>query len=82
MPKCNFNKVALHEWFPVNLLHIFRTPFPKDTSGRLLLKNKPSKSNQKSCFNLGVASGFLNQCSQIPEIPSRKGQYFRLKNSS
>ena len=22
---------------PVNLLHIFRTPFPKNTSGRLLL---------------------------------------------
>ena len=23
--------------FPVNLLHIFRAPFPKNTSGRLLL---------------------------------------------
>ena len=28
MPKCDFNKV--------NLLHIFRTPFPKDTGGWLL----------------------------------------------
>ena len=42
MPKCDFNKVALqitlrHGCFPVNLLHIFRTPFPKNTSGWLLL---------------------------------------------
>ena len=29
-PKCDFSKVAL--------LHIFRTPFTTDTSGRLLLK--------------------------------------------
>ena len=42
MPKCDFNKVALqitlrHGCSPVNLLHIFRTPFPKNTSGWLLL---------------------------------------------
>ena len=42
MPKCNFNKVAIeialrHRCSPVNLLHIFRTPFPRKTSGRLLL---------------------------------------------
>ena len=46
MPKSNFNKVALlcnfieialrQECSPVNLLHIFRTSFPKNTSGRLL----------------------------------------------
>ena len=41
MPKCDFNKVELtprHEFYPVNLLQIFRTPFLKNTSGRLLLK--------------------------------------------
>ena len=53
MPKCDFNKVALHgcspvnlmleitlqyECSPVNLMHVFRTPFPKNTSGRLLRK--------------------------------------------
>ena len=39
MPKCDFNKVALrHGHSPVNLLHIFRTPFLKNTSGRLLLQ--------------------------------------------
>ena len=29
---------AFVKFSPVNLLHIFRTPFPKNTSGRLLLK--------------------------------------------
>ena len=35
----NFIEIALrHGYSPVNLLHIFRTPFPKSTSGWLLLK--------------------------------------------
>ena len=46
MPNYDFNKVAKqfikitlrHGCSPVNLLHIFRTPFPKNTSGQLLLK--------------------------------------------
>ena len=33
MPKCDFNKWCS----PVNLQHIFRIPFPKNTPGRLLL---------------------------------------------
>ena len=44
MPKCNFNKVAKHAeialrhgYSPANLLHIFRTPFLKNTSEGLLL---------------------------------------------
>ena len=53
MPKCNFSKfVAIinvlinvsiisvtfrHGFSPVKLLHIFRTPFPTNTSGGLLL---------------------------------------------
>ena len=37
----NFIEIApRHEDSPVNLLHIFRTPFYKDTSGRLLLMNE------------------------------------------
>ena len=44
MPKCDFNKVASnfieialrHGCSPVNLLHIFKAAFPKNTSGRLL----------------------------------------------
>ena len=35
---CNFIEIALrHGCSPVNLLHIFRAPFIKNTSGRLLL---------------------------------------------
>ena len=35
---CNFIEIALrHGCSPVNLQHIFRTPFTKDISGRLLL---------------------------------------------
>ena len=45
MRTCNFNKVPFsfieiilwHECSPVNLLHIFRTAFPNNTSERLLL---------------------------------------------
>ena len=37
MPNCDFNKVAKHGYSPVNLLHSFRTPFLKNTSGGLLL---------------------------------------------
>ena len=39
MSKCDLNKVALqHGCSPVNLLHIFRTPFTQSTSGWLLLQ--------------------------------------------
>ena len=42
MPKCDFSKVAIeitlwHGCSPINLMHIFRTPFLKNTTGRLLL---------------------------------------------
>ena len=37
----NFIEIALrHGCSPVNLLHIFRTPFPQNTSGGLLLKKR------------------------------------------
>ena len=51
MPKFDFDKVVLrckvtllkiilwHGYSPVNFLHIFRTPFPKNASGGLLLTN-------------------------------------------
>ena len=42
MAKCDFNKVIeitlQHVCSPVNLLHIFRAPFPKNAFVRLLLK--------------------------------------------
>ena len=39
IPKCDFNKVAKNWCSPVNLLHIFRTPFRKNTYGGLLLNS-------------------------------------------
>ena len=39
----NFIEITLrHRWSPVNLLHIFRIPFTKITSGWLLLENVES----------------------------------------
>ena len=63
MPKCDFNKVAkLQSNFneitlrqgcsSENLVHIFRTPFLNNTSGRLLLKllfSTSSVSNELQC---------------------------------
>ena len=41
----NFIEISLqHGCFPVNLLHIFRTPFYKNTYGRLLLQKAPPPS--------------------------------------
>ena len=36
---CNFIEIAVRRGCSVNLLHIFRTPFLKNTPGRMLLKN-------------------------------------------
>ena len=60
MPKCDFNKVAkelyrnrtLHECSSVNLLHIFRTPFLKNASGRLLLNIGTVNAIQKKLVYL------------------------------
>ena len=75
MPKCDFNKVASnfteialrHGCSPVNLLHIFRTPFHKNISGWLLL------SFISYCFNNN------SQCnSDIPVNHHAKGLFLVL----
>ena len=54
MPKCdlcNFIEIALrHGCSPVNLLHIFRTPFPSNTSGWMLLYVNCSFINWHHCI--------------------------------
>ena len=68
MPRCDLNKVALlcnlieialwHGCSPVNLLHIFSTPFLKNTSGWLLLPNLMTKlsisefDSNMQCFRI------------------------------
>ena len=50
MPKSDFNKAACNfieialqrECYPVNFMHIFRTPFYNNASVRLLLNSKKS----------------------------------------
>ena len=43
---CNFIEIALrHGCPPVNLLRLFRTPFSKNTSGRLLLSTSTQNCN-------------------------------------
>ena len=51
---CNFIEIALwHGCFPVNLLHIFRAPFLKNTSEWLLLKLANSYSNLLTAVHSG-----------------------------
>ena len=55
MPKCDFNKVAFlitrrYGCSPVTWLHIFRTPFPKNPSGGLLLKVPAYSSETNESF--------------------------------
>ena len=51
MSKCDFNKVAKqlrHGYSPVNLVHIFRAPFPRNTT--LALSLHCSKCLMNSVF--------------------------------
>ena len=66
MPKCDFNKVAIeitlrHECSPVNLLHIFRTPFPKNTSGGLLLDIPRKRFSESPILVIGVCLKFFSE---------------------
>ena len=49
---CNFIEITLrHECSSVNLLHIFRTRFPQNTSGGLLLRNSVNQITKLSEHN-------------------------------
>ena len=48
----SFIEITLrHGCSPVNLLHVFRKPFVKNTSGRLLLKNNDKDDDQYLCWS-------------------------------
>ena len=62
MPKCDFNNgiTLRHGCFPVNLLDIFITPFPKNTYGGLLLMTATSHDNNAALpINPFHASSFF-----------------------
>ena len=60
MPKCDFNKVILQlGCSPVNLLYIFRTPFPGNTSGWLLLNVGPYAELVSGKLHLAENTVFL-----------------------
>ena len=60
-----------HGCSPVNLLHITRTPFPKNTSVRLLLKMPRKKISKTICIELIEIKMYKNEYfihNQIPII--------------
>ena len=75
MPKgdfCNFIEIALwHGFSPVNQLHIFRTPFFKNTSGELLLE-----------WLLCAVSEFRETCRVLEENFLGAGLYFSAVQNS
>ena len=67
MPMCNATLlksiVLWHGCSSVNLLHIFRTPFPRNISGWLLLYllQRYSFKNDEKCFLFYLQSPFRSQ---------------------
>ena len=58
MPKCLIIEITLrHGCSPVNLLHILRIPFPRNTSRWLLLK---SQTHMKETIKHGLAKGEIS----------------------
>ena len=77
MPKCDFNKAASnfieitlgHGCSPVNLLHIYRTPFLRNTSGWLLL-----------CFVVSLLDSSVFKYLWIVERLRNVGSSLRISN--
>ena len=66
---CSVVEIAhRHGCSPVNVLHIFRTPFPKNTSGRLLLTNVCDKITFTfrliTCFICNDTFCWVNWCTK------------------
>ena len=66
IPKSDFNFIEItlrHGWSPVNLLHIFKAPFSKNTSGGMLL-NFAKTGLHCSCFPVN-SQNFSEEISHI-----------------
>ena len=58
---CNFIEITLrHGCSPVNLLHIFRTLFPRNTSGGMLLGRAFSSREQQNNIGMIESAAFTN----------------------
>ena len=79
----NFIKITLqHGCSPVNLLHIFRSPFPKNTSAGLLMFNLESQKQLKTCVNSSTVIDILKyKCAFQARIISRESINFPLRIS-
>ena len=92
MPKCDFSKVQsnfieislLHRCFPVNLLHIFRPPFPKNTSGWMLFSLFLNEINFFVLFkiiNIALSDSLSEERNLKPCLHERKrAQLSRKRN--
>ena len=71
---CNFVKIPLrHRCSPVTLLHIFRTPFSKNTSGWMLLYLCVNLfKNSTCCMIWSYLVHFSAQTRKLKKNPSRK----------
>ena len=70
MPKCDFNDVAFHVYSPVNLLHIFRTIFLKNTSGGLLLYRTAFCGTTNYLGHLSMEDTSLEACKGDFVVPN------------
>ena len=73
MSKCDFNKVTKQVYWNhtsawVNLLRIFRAPFTKNTSERLLLNFRSMKKVKRMVFQILVFKGFPNTRSNSLQV--------------
>ena len=82
MPKCDFNEVVMHLYWNhtlawvsfVNLLSIFRRPFPKNNSGELLLRSRKSFIiDIWQGPKYGIFKKFSDDRSSPPEVFCKKG---------
>ena len=78
----NFIEIALwHGCSQVNLLHIFRTPFPKNTSGGLFLVLINSKKGVLQEYLRAMAPTVIVKRIYSQELIVRVFQYFAISRS-
>ena len=66
---CNFIEIALpHACSPLNLLHIFRTPFTRNTSGRLLLNDLTESITKLSSFFYATTNKLRSPTHYFPHL--------------